>query len=144
MGVDASLGDDVVEVAGEFGRVVEGVMAVLVGQHRLEQGRELVARLADLVAVLDGDAEQIGDHEDWKRRREVRHEVELAALAGVIEQSAGDELDLMLPCGYARRCERFAHGAPLAGVCRRVVEDHCRREAVDHVGLVAVRWDRDG
>jgi hypothetical protein len=105
-------------------------------EPRIEGDGRMVAPAEDLTALVRRDAEQVGDHRDRELRGVSAHQVEGGLLLEVVEQPVGDRLDAVghpadLPGG-----ERPRDQAPVAGVDRRVDDEHRRR--VDRAQRVLV------
>ena len=156
------LGDLHVDQVGEH---VVARVGLAVGQrladvvHDVEHGRRrdvvghaglgvevegLVDPAADHVAVLGRHAEEGGDHVGRDAGAEVLHVVERAAADQAVEQVDAQGADVVLEELHAPRREGLGDQAPVAGVLRRVHEDHhlhVDRIGRDHLHHRAVRRD---
>ena len=92
----------------------------------------LVDPTADHVAVLGRHAEQRGDHVGRDAGAEVLHVVERAPADQAVEQVDAEGADVVLEQLHAPRREGLRDQAPVAGVLRRVHEDHHLH--VDRIG----------
>ena len=104
----------------------------------------LVDPAADHVAVLGGHAEQRGDHVGRDPGPEVLHVVEGAPPDQAVEQVGAERADVLFEELHAARREGLGDEAPVAGVLRRVHEDHhlhLDRVRRDHLHDGAVRGD---
>ena len=123
-GVRAPGLDQLPEVHGELHHgLVAGGDGCVVGR-RVDQGRDGPDQWSDLLVALTGDAEQLGDHRDRERDRQLGHDVAAAPQDQVgqdrVEQRLEVRSHLLDPAGG----ERPADERPDAGVVRWVQQQH--------------------
>ncbi len=85
-------------------------------------------------AILDGQAEHLGDHDQRQRPRDVDHEIALATTRDVVDQLARELADVRHQLGDSRRREAAADHASLAGVLG-IVHRHDRQR----IGATSLR-----
>jgi hypothetical protein len=123
-----------VEVTGQ--EVVQRPQGALAGQEAAQrqagvQGRREGGTPAQEVLLAVGrDAQQVGDHQDGQRGGEGRDQVHRLAAGGGglqgVEQGVGDLPDHRLGSRGRTRREGPAHQPAVAGVVRRVDDEHRR------------------
>ena len=84
---------------------------------------QLLGQLADVRPVRFGNAHHLGDHQYWKRRREIAHDVHAAAFLSLIEQVLDGALDKRTPLLQRFRREIAVHDLAHLQVIRPVVLD---------------------
>jgi hypothetical protein len=101
----------------------EDLFAQLVRQRR-EQ--EAVRPDTEAVSILGRDAEQLGDHDDRKRKREVVDELHPAIGSHAVDEVVGDLLDPRSQAPDHARRERLCHQLPDATVVLAVHRQEVR------------------
>ncbi len=117
VGVDPLLGEELGGVGVELHGGGEGhlgldlVLGVLVADHA-------VGPVEHLVAVVLGDAEQLGDDLERELGRDLGDEVGLAGLDHLVDDGVGGAVDALLEVAHHARGEPLVDEPPVAGVER--------------------------
>ena len=109
-----------------------GAAHVVVGHHRLDGERDLLAPRAALLVVLVRHAEQLADHGDGDEVGELRDEIGVAAVGERREQVVDHLLHVRAQLVDDPRAEDARHDAAQARVVGRVHEDHHLAERLQH------------
>ena len=112
----APLREEHVEVGDELVGMPQELLAQLV-RHRREQ--KAVRPYAEAISILGRDAEQLGDHRDRKREREVVHELHAAFGSDSVDEVVGDLLDPRSQALDHARRKRLRHELSQATVAVR-------------------------
>jgi len=123
---------DLREVACELDGRSDVRRVAVAERGRVELGHP-VGHLLEPPLVLDGHAEQLGDHDRRQRPRELAHEIELAAPLDAVEQRARDVADAGLEARDAAGRERAIHERAELRVARTVRRDEERQLLVEAV-----------
>ena len=99
------------------------------GLLRRQQFRLALPGLAGVFALGLGNAQQLEDHRDGQRDREVGHQVGLFAAGHGVQQCLGDPFYMRLQALHLARGERAANQRAQAGMVRRVEVEHVVAES---------------
>ncbi|RMS44897.1 hypothetical protein ALP65_04668, partial [Pseudomonas aeruginosa] len=100
------------------------------GLLRRQQFRLALPGLAGVFALSLGNAQQLEDHRDGQRDREVGHQVGLFAAGHGVQQCLGDPFYMRLQALHLARGERAANQRAQAGMVRRVEVEHVVAESL--------------